>query len=138
MSEPASEPAAESADQLTEEQSLLMGLVYGVMHDKDPVGGADFAARVAVCARLSGGDSDVYSKALRKAVTSDAKLTDLFPGGDIHSAIRAYLRAIRHARNNLQTLAWLAAQFEEPQTELSVKRYLVAVERALANNLIGL
>lgn len=120
----------------SEEKDLLTGLIYGVLHEQDPVSGADFAARIAVCARLAHGDQEVYGRAVKKAVVSEGNLTELFGRQETEDVIREFLRAIRRARNNAETLRWMAEQFAEPQSNVVMKDYLVAVERSLANNFI--
>jgi hypothetical protein len=117
-----------------EDKDLLVGLIYGVLHEHDPVGGAEFAAKIAVCARLTNGDQDLYSKAVKKALINEANLTELFPSSETENVIRSFLRAIRRARNDQEVLKWLGEQFEEPQTDQVMKDYLVGVERALSNN----
>jgi len=120
-----------------EDKDLLVGLIYGVLHEKEPLGGAEFAAKIAVCARLTNGDQDRYSKAVKKALVNEVNLTELFPGSETEAVIRSFLRAIRRARNDQEVLVWLGQQFEEPQPDQVVKDYLVGVERALASNFSG-
>ncbi|HYG73602.1 MAG TPA: hypothetical protein VEK08_01115 [Planctomycetota bacterium] len=121
----------------TEDRDLLVGLIYGVLHEQEPVSGAEFAAKIAVCARLTNGDQDLYTKAVKKALVNESNLTELFPRTETEQAIRSFMRAIRKARNDSETLIWLGQQFEQPQTEQVVKEYLVSVERALAKNFIS-
>ena len=120
-----------------EDKDLLVGLIYGVLHEKEPLGGAEFAAKIAVCARLTNGDQDSYSKAVKKALVNEVSLTELFPRSETEAVIRSFLRAIRRARNDQEVLVWLGQQFEEPQPDQVVKDYLVGVERALASNFNG-
>lgn len=120
-----------------EDKDLLVGLIYGVLHEKEPLGGVEFAAKIAVCARLTNGDQDSYTKAVKKALVNEVNLTELFPRSETEAVIRSFLRAIRRARNDQEVLTWLGQQFEEPQPEQTVKDYLVGVERALASNFGG-
>ncbi|HEY3318900.1 MAG TPA: hypothetical protein VGP72_00280 [Planctomycetota bacterium] len=120
-----------------EEKDLLVSLVYGVLHEKDPVSGATFAARLAVCARLTHGDQDAYTKAVKKAVINEESLTELFPGSETEAVLRSFLRVIRRARNNPEMITYLQEQFEEKHSEQVIKDYLVAVERSLANSFLG-
>jgi len=117
-----------------EDRDLLVGLIYGVLHEQEPLGGAEFAAKIAVCARLTNGDQDLYSKAVKKALVNEANLTELFPSSETENVIRSFLRAIRRARNDQEVLKWLGEQFEIPQTDQVMKEYLVGVERALSSN----
>src|SRR5437773_8896087 len=100
-----------------EDKDLLVGLIYGVLHEQDPLGGAEFAAKIAVCARLTNGDQDMYSKAVKKAIVNEANLTELFPQSETEDVIRSFLRAIRRARGDKEVLTWLGQQFESPQND---------------------
>ena len=130
--EPAEQPQPQSQPQ--DERTLLMGLIYGVLHETQPVSGVEFAVRVAVCARLAKGEPDAYGKAVKRALVKQGKLTALFPRKETEEVIRSFLRAIRHARTDEATIAWLAEQFQEPQPIAVIQEYLLAAERALANN----
>lgn len=113
-------------------EELLMGLIYGVLQENDPLTGVDFAVKIAVCARLTGGDKELYARAVRKALVSEKELTEIFPQSETESAAREFLRAARFARSKPTVLAWLTKQFEIPQSETRVKDYLVAAERVLS------
>jgi|GEM_PF-5784690 len=138
MPEPADPTDNQNADAAAKatEQDLLLGLIYGVLHEPEPVGGAEFAVRIAVCARLTNGDPDLYAKAVKKAVVSETNLMDIFDRNETERVIRSFMRAARRARNDESSLTWLAGQFSEPQTVPVMKEYLCAVERALANSFI--
>ena len=118
-----------------EDKDLLLGLIYGVMHETDPVNGAEFAVKLAVCARITNGDADEYAKAVKKALITEGNLPDLFPQYETVKVIRGYLRAIRHCRDSADTIQWLGEQFENQQTPDTVRDYLLVVERVLANDL---
>jgi len=120
-----------------EDKDLLVGLIYGVLHEQDPLGGAEFAAKIAVCARLTNGDQELYSKAVKKALVNETNLVELFPQAETETVIRSFMRAIRRARSDEPTLVWLGEQFEEKQPVQVIKDYLVGVERALAKNFMA-
>ena len=47
--------AQEPVNQDVEDQDLLLALIFGVLHEEDIVGGAEFAAKLAICARMTNG-----------------------------------------------------------------------------------
>ncbi|MGD0091855.1 MAG: hypothetical protein ABSE73_18225 [Planctomycetota bacterium] len=113
------------------DQTLLQGLIYGTLHDEDPLTGVDFAVKVAVCAKLSGGDQASYGKAIRKVLGGDRELFEVFPRSEIEQTARDFLRASRKARTDPLALDWLRLQFESSQTPQYVKHYLIEAERSL-------
>lgn len=129
-------PAAPAQD-ANEERDLLLGLIFGAMHEQEIVGAAEFASKIAVCAKMTAGNQDEYSRAVKRCIVSNENVLDVFPGPDTERTVQQFMRAIRRSRSNEETLTWLAEQFMEPQQPETVKQYLVAVERALANTLIG-
>lgn len=120
-----------------EDQEILLALIFGVLHEEDIVGGAEFAAKLAVCARMTNGNEEEYGKAVKRVLISEDNLLDLFPERETELVVQGFLRAIRRARSNADALAWLGQQFGEPKDVDTIKTYLVAVERALANTMIG-
>jgi hypothetical protein len=113
-------------------EEFLLGLVCGVLNESDPLTGVDFAVKIAICAKLTGGDQAAYAKAVRKALVGELELTEIFPKNETEHAVRSFLRAVRHARANPAVISWLAKQFEVPQSETRVRDYLIAAERVLS------
>lgn len=119
------------------EEDLLASLIYGVLHEEEPLTGAEFAVKIAVCARLTNGDQEEYGKAVRKAMSSDGRLIDIFPAPQVEVIIKDYLRTVRKARNNQLLLVWLGNQFPEPKSEAFMREYMIAVERVLSANFMA-
>ena len=118
-------------------KELLLGLIYGVLTEPDPLTGVDFAVKLAVCAKLTAGDKDAYGKAVRKAVGGSMELAEIFPKADVEDAARSFMRAARYGRSNRHVLTWLTQQFEVTQAETRVKEYLIAAERTLGRVFIA-
>jgi hypothetical protein len=125
------------AQETNEERDLLMGLIFGAIHEQEIVGAAEFASKIAVCAKMTAGNQEEYSRAVKRCIVSNENVLDVFPGVETERTVQQFMRAIRRSRNNDEIIQWLAEQFMEPQQPDTVKQYLVAVERALANTLIG-
>jgi hypothetical protein len=129
--------AQEAEAEVGEDHNLLMALIYGVLHETDITTGAAFAVRLAVCAQLAGGDQDLYSKYVKRAVVNESRLVEMFPEAEVKAIVRGYLRAIRRARARPELVTWLTTQFAEPQDEDAVKEFLVQAERELCRNFLG-
>jgi hypothetical protein len=129
--------AQEPVNQEAEDQDLLLALIFGVLHEEEIVGGAEFAAKLAICARMTNGNEEEYGKAVKRVLIAEENVLDLFPERETELVVQRFLRAIRKSRNNAPMLTWLGEQFPEKKEIDVVKNYLVAVERALANTMIG-
>jgi hypothetical protein len=140
LDEAVSADAVEAAEEVVEanpERDLLMGVIFGALHEQDILSGAEFAAKIAVCAKMTNGDQEEYSRAVKRALVGNENLLDIFQGIETERCVQQFMRVIRNNRNDTETLEWLAGQFMEPQDPDVVKQYLIAVERALANTMIG-
>lgn len=120
-----------------DEKDLLTALIFGALHEQNPVTGVDFAVKLAICARMTHGNQEEYAKAVKRAFVVEERMTDLFPRQEAEEVIRSFMRAVRRARNDPVVISELTAQFVEPQTDEIVLEYLLAAERSLASNFIG-
>ena len=120
-----------------EETDHLLALIFGVLHEDDIVGGAPYAAKLAICARMTNGNQEAYGRAVKRAIVMQELLLNLFDQSETQGVVQQFLRAIRKARRDPETMQWLREQFPQPQESDTVKTYLVTVERELANAFIG-
>jgi len=130
-------PPQEAAQEADPERDLLLGLIFGAIHEQDILGAAEFATKIAVCAKMTAGNQEEYSRAVKRTIVANENVLDVFPGIETERTVQQFMRAIRRSRHRDDTLVWLAGQFMEPQQPDTVRDYLVSVERALANTLIG-
>lgn len=126
----------ESNAHAQDERELLLGLIFGAIQDREITPAADFAARIAICARMAAGNQVEYGRYVKRLLIRNEKILEVFSDSESHRAVLQFLRAIRNSRNDEKTLEWLATHFMEPQEAETVRTYLIAVERVLANALM--
>jgi len=119
-----------------DERELLLGLIFGAIQDHEIANAAEFSAKLALCAKMSAGDSEEYGRFVKRVLIREERILDVFPSPDCQQTLLQFLRVIRRSRNDDATLEWLAGKFIEPQEPDGVRAYLINVERVLANALM--